>query len=44
MSEVVKSCWLVILPSCSFFMVGEKCSQAEALAHARGIWPAAEVR
>ena len=44
MSEVVKSCWLVILPWKSFYMVGEQCTQDEALAHVRGIWPAAEVR
>ena len=43
MSEVVKSCWLVILPWKSFYMVGEKCSKAEAKAFARGIWPDAEV-
>lgn len=43
MSEGVKSCWLVILPSCSFFMVGAPCPYEEALQDARKIWPDAEV-
>lgn len=43
MSEVMKSCWLVILPWKSFYMVGEQCTQDEALAHVRGIWHHAEV-
>lgn len=39
-----KACWMVRLPGRQpFAMVGEKCSQAEALAFARGIWPNAEV-
>lgn len=43
MSEVVKSCWLVILPWKSFYMVGEKCTKAQALEYVRGIWHHAEV-
>ncbi|MDU9398062.1 hypothetical protein [Pseudomonas sp. zfem003] len=39
----IKSCWLVILPWKAFYMVGEPCTQAEALTYARGIWHHAEV-
>ncbi|MEZ1791746.1 hypothetical protein QVM21_21995 [Pseudomonas aeruginosa] len=36
--------WRVCLPDCRpFVMVGEPCTHAEALAHAQGIWPDAEV-
>lgn len=39
-----KACWMVLLPGCRPFpMVGTKCSEDEALAYARGIWPNAEV-
>ena len=39
----MKSCWLVILPWKSFYMVGSPCTKAEAEEFARGIWPTAEV-
>lgn len=36
--------WTVSVPGYRpFTMVGEPCTHAEALAHARGIWPTAEV-
>ena len=43
MSEGEKSCWLVILPWKSFYMVGAPCAYEEALEDARKIWPDAEV-
>lgn len=39
----MKSCWLVILPWRSFYMVGAECTKAEAEAAARMIWFNAEV-
>lgn len=39
----MKSCWLVILPWRSFYMVGEACTKAEAEEFVRGIWWNAEV-
>lgn len=37
----MKSCWLVVLPYRSFYMLGELCDQAEAERCARLIWPSA---
>lgn len=39
----MKSCWLVILPYRSFYMLGEMCTKAEAEYAARLIWFNAEV-
>lgn len=36
--------WSVSVPGYRpFTMIGEPCTHAEALAHARGIWPAADI-
>lgn len=40
---MTKSCWLVILPYTSFYMVGAPCTKEEAEAYVRGIWYVAEV-
>lgn len=40
---MTKSCWLIILPYASFYMVGAPCSKEEALAYVLGIWNVAEV-
>lgn len=39
----MKSCWLVILPYRSFYMLGEPCTKEEAEHSARLIWFNAEV-
>lgn len=37
----MKSCWLVILPYRSFYMLGEPCTLEEANYAARLVWPSA---
>jgi len=42
--EARRTSWDVVIPGCGKYrMVGEPCTQAEALAYARGIWPAADI-
>ena len=43
MGGVVRSCWTVVLPEKRFYMVGDSCTHATALARVRLIWPSAEV-
>lgn len=40
---MTKSRWMVSAAGRTFAMVGDKCTYAEALAFARGIWPDASV-
>lgn len=35
----MKSCWLVILPWKSFYMVGQICTKEEADSYVQSIWP-----
>ena len=39
----VKSRWMITIGGKTFAMVGEPCTEQEALAFARGIWPDAKV-